>query len=64
MADSRLLARVRKVEAVGAGGVRAILWASRGQDAAAVEQAHVAGHPRDAGRTLVLAWQEVTPCLA
>ena len=58
MADSRLLTRLKKVEASGPGKARVFLWAGHGQDAAAVEADHVAGHPGDAGKVLVLAWAE------
>ena len=58
MSTASMTARLKKAEAHASGGVRAILWADAGEDAAAVEQAHVAGHPQDAGRVLVLAWAE------
>ena len=58
MSLASMSARMKRVEAHASGGVRAILWAESGQDAAAVEADHVAGHPQDAGRVLVLGWAE------
>ena len=58
MSTAALLRRVNKLEDAATGGIKAILWAEPGQDAAQVEADHVAGHPQDAGRVLVVGWQE------
>ena len=59
MSTAALLRRVNKLEDAATGGIKAILWAEPGQDAAQVEADHVVDNPKDAGRVLVLSWQEV-----